>query len=246
MGNIACSNYYFQEISFKPEWFSQNSWNIDYNYLIKKDCETKNPYPYLIDKGIIQLKNTDIFKLLISKKLLIDLSTSNTINIPLNFIYNINKKLKINMFIIFSKDNIKLSDILDIDLDNNNFKNNQFKLNNKNKLFYSKINFDKNKLTISNSFSNDTFQKNITSNENNKFLISLENNIDLFLIHNKLVLNKTYELNDLNYYNDDSYDEKYVISNIFGNENNSTMYLSIFIYSNQDFKENNFFNIFLD
>ena len=239
MGNIACSNYYFQEVSFKPEWFSQNSWNIDYNYLIKKEGETKNPY--LIDKGIIILKNTDIFKLLISKKLLIDLSVSNTINIPLNFIYNINKKLKINMFIIFSKDNIKLNDILDIDLDKNNFKNNQFKLNNKNKLFYSKINFDKNKLTISNSFSNDSFQNNIKSNENNKFLISLENNIDLLLIHNKLFLNKTYE--DDNF---DNCDEKYVISNIFGNENNSTMYLSIFIYSNQDFRENDFFNIFLD
>ena len=26
--NFMCENYYCQSVSYKPEWFSENSWNI--------------------------------------------------------------------------------------------------------------------------------------------------------------------------------------------------------------------------
>ena len=64
MGNhFACNNYYCGDITFKPEWFSENSWKIEYNIEHK---------PYIIDKGLLKISNTSMFHLLLTKKLLID------------------------------------------------------------------------------------------------------------------------------------------------------------------------------
>ena len=105
MGNIAlCENYYCHHISFKPEWLSENSWNIEYN---------NDNKPYIIEKGILKIKNFHAFDLLLSKKILIHFDK---ISIPINFKYNINEN--INLLIIFSK--IELS--LDIIHDINNIK----------------------------------------------------------------------------------------------------------------------------
>ena len=47
--NFICENYYCQSVSFKPEWFSETTWTINYV------CNKK---PYIIDKGILKIVET--------------------------------------------------------------------------------------------------------------------------------------------------------------------------------------------
>ena len=105
--NIICDNYYCQSVSFKPEWFSESSWTIDYKYnivdsrknisndntknVIIKDIQIDDENinsnnlqkPYFIDKGILKINNVPSFDLLLSKKLLIDFNEIKYISIPI-------------------------------------------------------------------------------------------------------------------------------------------------------------------
>ena len=85
--NFVCENYYCESISLKPEWFSENSWNITYDYWDNKNDNFK---PYNIEKGIIKISNTPAFRLVISKKLHIDLNYLESIKIPIRFKCNLN------------------------------------------------------------------------------------------------------------------------------------------------------------
>jgi hypothetical protein len=249
MGNIACSNYYFEEISLKPEWFSENSWNIEYKYTneITNEITNENNPPYIINKGVLTFNNANKFNLLISKKLLVNLSTLNSITIPLQFVYNIHKELNINMFIIFSKNNIKIDDdILNFDFFKTYKNGNKYLAHDKitnNKLYFTNINLKKNNFKILNSYSNDIIKYKLTDNCTNKYTILLENNTNLLLIKNKLSIINNFDKTIINKNNND---QKYVVSNIFGNDNDSDIYLSIYIYSNTNFKKNDFFKLYID
>lgn len=135
--NFICDNYYCQDISFKPEWFSEKSWKIDY---IHNDSIIK---PYNIDKGLLLIKDVNSFNILLSKKLLINFNEVKNISIPINFEYNISNE--INIIIIFSTKQITLTEII---------------LNNNNEYFITKL-----KLINTEIFINDTqikyYKKNL-------------------------------------------------------------------------------------
>ena len=155
--NFICDNYYCQDISFKPEWFSEKSWKIDY---IHNDSIIK---PYNIDKGLLLIKDVNSFNILLSKKLLINFNEVKNISIPINFEYNISNE--INIIIIFSTKQITLTEII---------------LNNNNEYFITKL-----KLINTEIFINDTQTKYYKKNliqldlENNlKLLYITEKLID--------------------------------------------------------------------
>ena len=181
MGNIICDNYYCQPVSFKPEWFSESSWNIEYD----------NPQkPYIIDKGIIKINNISPFNMILSKKLLINLNEIKLISIPINFKYNIKNNSEIIISIILNDKQINLNDIYhDV---NNNILNINLKLHKK-------------KCII-----NEKFNHKINLNKLNTFTIDLENNFNLMLIKEKLYDNtkNIYEnkyLKQFNNINDNIY-----------------------------------------
>lgn len=218
--NFICENYYCQNISFKPEWFSENSWNIEYNYIKNKDDDViyeenakQNIKPYIIDKGIIKIKNINKFNLLLSKKLLIDFDEVRNISIPINFKYDISNN--VNIFIIFSN-NILL-------LDNINILNNN--------LFYINMNLLKNKIYIYRSFDNKLIKKKINSLHINIFDISIENNFSSLLITEKLYKN----------INKNIYEEKYI--NNFRFNENKEFYLSILIKNKYNLLKNEFIEL---
>jgi hypothetical protein len=218
--NFICENYYCQNISFKPEWFSENSWNIEYNYIKNKDDDViyeenakQNIKPYIIDKGIIKIKNINKFNLLLSKKLLIDFDEVRNISIPINFKYDISNN--VDIFIIFSN-NILL-------LDNINILNNN--------LFYINMNLLKNKIYIYRSFDNKLIKKKINSLHINIFDISIENNFSSLLITEKLYKN----------INKNVYEEKYI--NNFRFNENKEFYLSILIKNKYNLLKNEFIEL---
>lgn len=218
--NFICENYYCQNISFKPEWFSENSWNIEYNYIKNKDDiiiyeenAKQNIKPYIIDKGIIKIKNINKFNLLLSKKLLIDFDEVRNISIPINFKYDISNN--VDIFIIFSN-NILL-------LDNINILNNN--------LFYINMNLLKNKIYIYRSFDNKLIKKKINSLHINIFDISIENNFSSLLITEKLYKN----------INKNIYEEKYI--NNFRFNENKEFYLSILIKNKYNLLKNEFIEL---
>jgi hypothetical protein len=218
--NFICESYYCQDVSFKPEWFSENSWKIEYNYIKNKDEEIiekenneLNIKPYIIDKGIIKIRDVNKFNLLLSKKLLIDFDEVRNISIPINFKYNIENN--IDIFIIFSN-NLLL-------LDNINILNNN--------LFYINMNLLKNKIYIYRSFDNKLIQKKINSSNINIFDITIENNFNSLLITEKLYKNITKNI----------YEEKY-INNFTFNENKE-FYLSILIKNKYNLLKNEFIEL---
>lgn len=215
MGNIACQNYYCQDISLKPEWFSENCWKINYEIENESESISKLPLPYSIEKGILIIKDCNIFKLLLTKKLLIDFSIPQNISIPLNFTYNC--KSKINIYILFSIDDICIKDIL-------------FDLNLNEKLFYINIELENNRMILKHSFSEDIFKKKIISKNINNICLNIENNINLIRINEKM--------------SSCDIDETYVTPNIF--DNVSSIYLSIYICSNQIFKKKEFLKMNFD
>ncbi len=215
MGNLSCQNYYCQDISFKPEWFSDKSWNIEYNNNIIKP-------PYYIDKGVLKINNTSEFKLLLSKELLIDFEIEKYITIPFNFNYNILSNIsKINIYLIFSTENISIKY-------NNNI--NEYIDNKLNKLFYINIILEKNKMLLKHSFSENIIKKKIKSDTNNNITYNLENTIKFIYIKEYII---SHDIN-----------EKYFIDNIF-NENEQ-IYLNILIESNKGFNESEYLNINFD
>ena len=186
--NFICENYYCQQISFKPEWLSESTWKITYNYLA--DITKK---PYLIDKGILKINDLNKFEILFSKKLLIDFNLIRNICIPINFKYYIEKNNSIDIFFIFSNKQVELNELN--------------KLNENNNIFFIKINFVRDKINVLRSFNDKVFSKKIKCKKINTFSISLENNFKIILINEKLYNNKLKII----------YDEKYLNTNVFDN-----------------------------
>lgn len=141
--NFICDNYYCQSVSFKPEWLSESTWNINYNYL------EDNKKPYTIDKGILKIYNVEKFELLFSKKLLIDFNLIRNISIPINFKYFMTNNNSLDLFFIFSNVELQLDNLKDLNTNNN--------------LFFIKINFIGNKINIFRSFNDKIYSKKIKS-----------------------------------------------------------------------------------
>lgn len=185
--NFICENYYCQSVSFKPEWLSESTWDITYNYL-----EDNNKKPYTIDKGILKIYNVEKFELLFSKKLLIDFNLIRNISIPINFKYQMTNNNSLDLFIIFSNMQLQLDNLKE--------------LNSNNHLFFIKINFIGNKINIFRSFNDKIVSKKIKSKKINTFIISLENNFKILLVNEKLYNNKFKILYDEKYLNNDNFD----------------------------------------
>jgi hypothetical protein len=235
MGNISCQNYYCQDVSFKPEWLSENSWNIEYinpNKDIELDSNKKYSN-YSIDKGILKIDDCPAFKLLLSKKLLIDFSVTECITIPFNFSYNILSNTlntsKINIYLIFSIDNLSINYI-------SNFLENKISKKLSNKLFYIDIELEKSKIMISHSFSeNIIIKKKIISNNTHNITLDLENKINILYIKEHML---SHDIN-----------EQYFIDNIFNNDNNNdnnSIYLNLFIHSDTDLNKSEYLKINFD
>ena len=189
--NFVCDNYYCQEVSFKPEWLSELTWDIDYNYNeIKNENINK---PYKIDKGgMLIITNTYAFNLLLSKKLLTNFNEIKNIIIPINFKYNIRDEISIS--IVFSNKKISLNDAINFSKSDN--------------LFSINLKLCKNKINISRSFNDIIINKKIKSKKINFFNINLENNCNVFLI--KEELNNIYKDKYINQFNFDENNEYYL------------------------------------
>ncbi len=190
--NFICENYYCQSVSFKPEWLSETSWNISYNY-------KESQKPYIIDKGILKINNVDKFDMLFSKKLLIDFNDVKYLSIPINFSYNINKNNNIDIYIIFSNKELFLENINSLKACED--------------LFFINLNLNKNKLFISRSFNDKIINKKIKSKKINSFNIIIENNFKILMITEKLFNNNIkniYEDKYINNYNFQNYDSLYL------------------------------------
>jgi hypothetical protein len=190
--NFICDNYYCQSVSFKPEWLSEASWNISYNY---KDLVK----PYLIDKGILKINNVYNFDILFSKKLLIDFNDVKYLSIPINFSYNINKDNNIDIYIIFSSKELLLENINELKPQDD--------------LFFIHLNLHKNKLFINRSFNDKISNKKIKSKKINSFNIIIENNFKILIITEKLFNNNIkdiYEEKYINNYNFQNYNSLYL------------------------------------
>lgn len=216
MGNISCQNYYCQDVSFKPEWLSENSWNIESH-------QDKSSLDYSINKGILKINNCPLFKLLLNKKLLIDFSLTESITIPFNFSYNIlSNQSKINIYLIFSIDNLSIDCISNFLLGNKHI----------NKLFYINIQLEKSKIIIKHSFSENIIKKkNIISNNNHNITFYLENKINILYIKENML---SHDIN-----------EQYFIDNIFNNNDNS-IYLNLFIHSDNNLNKSEYLKINFD
>jgi hypothetical protein len=213
--NIICDNYYCQSVSFKPEWFSESSWNIEYKYNILDD-ETNIQKPYFIDKGILKINNVHSFDLLLSKKLLVDFNEIKYISIPISFKYNIDNNNEFNIYIIFSNKLILLNTI-----DNLNNINDDF--------FYINLKLSKYNCLIFRSFNDNIIKKNINSKKINTFSINLENNLKIILISEKLYNKKNI------------YENKYLKSCNFDIQNN--FFLNILVKTKKDLIYNEFIEL---
>jgi hypothetical protein len=230
--NIICDNYYCHSVSFKPEWFSESSWNINYEYNkvdrkknIQSDCtenviqidnEKNLRKPYLIDKGILKINYVNSFDLLLSKKILIGFYEIKCISIPINFKYNIDNDNEFNIYIIFSS---KLLLLNSIDI-----------LNNNDDYFYINLKLSKYNCLILRSFNNDITKKKINSKKINTFSINLEDNLKIISLTEKLYNNNQNNI----------YENKYFKSFNFDIQNN--FFLNILIKT----KENLLFNEFVE
>lgn len=190
--NFICDNYYCQSVSFKPEWLSEASWNITYNY-------QDSIKPYIIDKGILKINNVYKFDILFSKKLLIDFNDVKYLSIPINFSYNINKDNNIDVYIIFSNKELLLENINVLKPEDD--------------LFFIHLNLHKNKLFINRSFNDKISNKKIKSKKINSFNIIIENNFKILMITEKLFNNNIkniYEEKYINNYNFQNYNSLYL------------------------------------
>jgi hypothetical protein len=209
--NFICDNYYCQSVSFKPEWLSEASWNITYNY--KESIK-----PYIIDKGILKINNVYNFDILFSKKLLIDFNDVKYLSIPINFSYNINKDNSIDVYIIFSNKELVLENIDELKPQDD--------------LFFIHLNLYKNKLFINRSFNDKISTKKIKSKKINSFNIIIENNFKILMITEKLFNNhikNIYEEKYINNYNFQNYNCLYLslyINNKNGISNNEFIQLN--------------------
>jgi len=195
MGNIICDNYYCQPVSFKPEWFSESAWNIDYKY---KDTFDKKPYT--IEKGILKIHTITSFDLILSKKLFIDFNNIKNILVPINFRYNTSNNNEFSIYIIFSNKLLSLDNINDL--------NSYF--------FNVNVNLFEKYCLIQRSFNDLIIKKKINSKKTNTFSIQLENNLNILLFTEKLYNDSKitlYENKFLKNYNNDI--ENNLFLNIF-------------------------------
>lgn len=195
--NFSCDNYYCQDIILKPEWFSENSWNITYNYF----DENFDFKPYTIEKGLIRLKGIPKFNLLLSKKLNIDLNDFEKFIIPIHF--NFFLENDISIYIILSNIELNLTNIS--------------KIENSDDLFYFHIFLNKKKISIQRSYDNKNFKFNkIKNNLDNYYNIELKNsNNKLFSINEKMFKNnkEIFDYNSIKLFNnDDIYISLYITS----------------------------------
>ena len=160
--NFICNNYYCQDISYKPEWFSETSWIIDYIHT------NSNKKPYNIDKGIISINNVNSFNILFSKKLLIDFNEIKNITIPLNVDCNILNN--ITLIIIFSNKQITLNEI-----NNNDFLIININLFNKKNIFKIDLENNLNMLYVTENINNNIIKyfKSFNLNENNEYYLNI-------------------------------------------------------------------------
>jgi len=193
--NFICENYYCQSVSFKPEWFSETTWTI--NYL----CNKK---PYVIDKGILKIVESEPSQIMLSKKLLINFNEIRNISIPIIFKYNLLKidNNNIDIFIIFSNEILNIENMNKISEQKDN-------------LFYIHLNLLKNILYIDHSFDTKIIKKKIKSKKSNIYDITLENNYEMLLF--------TEKISKMN-------EEKYIINYSF--TEHKEYYLNIFIKNN--------------
>jgi hypothetical protein len=186
--NFSCDNYYCQDIILKPEWFSENSWNITYNYF----DENFDFKPYTIEKGLIRLKGTPKFNLLLSKKLNINLNDFEKFIIPIHFNFFLENDMSI--YIILSNNETNL----------NNIKN----IENSDNLFYYHICLNKKKISIQRSYDNKNFKFNkIKNNLDNYYNIELKNSDNkLFSINEKMFKNnkEIFDYNSIKLFNNDN------------------------------------------
>ncbi len=226
--NFICENYYCQSVSFKPEWLSENSWTIKYKYISNNkqiiEKEYKDEYdnennirdetkPYIINKGILKIKNSKKNFLLLSKKLLINFDEIKNIVIPINFKFNLNKTSKISLYIIISSKN--LCDIFDKDF-----------LSLSDELFYINLIFSKKKISLSNSFQTDLYKNYIKHNKIYLFNITIENNFNMILINETIngILDKQLLCN-------------------FSFIQNTDYYINLFVRTENDLNENEYIEL---
>jgi hypothetical protein len=211
--NLMCENYYCQSVSYKPEWFSENSWSIDYKLLIddnNQKIKLNENKPYKLNKGLLKISDTLDFDLILSKQLLINSNEIKHFLIPINFKYFIINN--IDLYVLFSNNLLKLNNI-DLQLKNDN-------------IFFIKLSLYKKKINISRSTDNNISEYKIKSKKNNLFNILIENNIDYLSINEELIQNEKSKTQINNYIK------------IFDITNNN-LYLSILIKNKNNLIENN-------
>jgi len=167
MGNqFACNNYYCNDIDLKPEWFSENSWNIYYNYF---ENDKINYKPYEIDKGIIKISSLPKFNLAMTKKLNINLDDVEKFNIPIHLKQNLETDLSL-IIILTSYDIDNINSIYSI-LNNNQKGYLFFELKFSNKNIIIKRSYD-NKISKIKSKNDTDYFYNIDINSSNELFIS--------------------------------------------------------------------------
>jgi hypothetical protein len=181
----------------------------------KDASESNDKKPYVIDKGILKIENTKKFYLLLIKKLLINFNEFKYLSVPINFSYILHNKIE--MFIIFSNNQLILEDI--------------HHLKEKNNLFFINLIFLKNKIIIYRSFNDKIITKRIKMKKINSFHLTIENNFNVLLLTEKLCKNNITSI----------YEEKYL--NMFNLDNLNDMYLSLYIKSDNNIQDKEFIQL---
>lgn len=202
--NFICENYYCQSVSFKPEWFSETTWTINYV------CNKK---PYIIDKGILKIVESTPSQIMLSKKLLINFNEIRNISIPIIFKYNLLKldSNNIDIFILFSNRILNIDDMNNLNKQKDDNEDSLLSSS----LFYIHLNLLKNIVYINHSFDTKIVKKKIKSKKANIYDITLENNFEMLLLTEKI---------------SKSNEEKYIINYSFTED--KEYYLNIFVKNN--------------
>ena len=205
--NFICENYYCQSVSFKPEWFSETTWTINYS---------SNKKPYVIDKGILKIIEETPSQIMLSKKLLINFNEIRNISIPIIFKYNLLKldSNNIDIFIIFSDKILNIDDMNNLNKKKNDTEDKE-DVEYSPSLFYIHLNLLRNVVYINHSFDTKIVKKKIKSKKANIYDIMLENNYEMLLLTEKI---------------SKSNEEKYIINYSFKEDNE--YYLNIFVKNN--------------
>ena len=251
--NFMCENYYCQSVSYKPEWFSENSWNIEY--------KLKNNNTHLDKNSIESIESIEIYEKMIQCENPLKLETKNE-----KITYNINKPFTLNKGLLKISNTAIKEHIIPSDFDlilskqlliNINevkkffiplnikyylinqiniyiiFSTNLLTLknldlqSNLDNIFFIKLLLSKKNIMISRSINNNSRIHKIKTTQNNIFNISIQYNTDYLLINEELIRNNSKN--------------KIKIDNsikMFDTLNNN-LYLSIYIENKNNLIENN-------